>query len=96
MTTINFESVDCCTCGIIFQIPEEFEEDRQEDGQVFYCPNGHAQSYQDCEEEKIKRLESENSELKKQVRQLKCRLIGKSGIKDRIKVWINGGLAKFD
>lgn len=96
MTTINFETVDCCNCGVVFQVPAEFDNARQEDGQSFYCPNGHAQFYEDGDEEKLKRLETENTELKRQVRQLKCRLIGKLGFKERVRVWWNGGLAKLD
>ena len=95
MTTINFEAVNCCHCGIVFQVPEQFDEDRQEDGQTFYCPNGHAQVYEDSENDQIKRLETENTELRRQVRQLKCRLIGKVGFKERVRVWWNGGLDKL-
>lgn len=93
MTTVNFESVTCCECGIIFQVPEEFAENRQEDGRTFYCPNGHAQNYIDCDDQKIEKLETANRELQVQVRQLKCKLIGKVGMRDRIKMWWRGGLA---
>jgi hypothetical protein len=93
MTTVNFESETCCECGIIFQIPEDFSEDRQADGKTFYCPNGHGQNYIDCDDEKIEKLETANRELQVQVRQLKCKLIGKVGLRDRIRMWWRGGLA---
>lgn len=93
MTTINFETVNCCVCGIIFQVPEEFDEAREVDGRLFYCPNGHKQRYDDSEEDKLKALEIANVDLQRQVRQLKCRLIGRIGFKERVKVWWKGGLA---
>ena len=94
MTTQNFETVDCCNCGIKFQVPEEWDENRREDGRWFYCPNGHKQKYTDCTDDKIEKLENENRELRAQVRSLKCRLMGKAGLKDRLKTWWLGGLAK--
>jgi hypothetical protein len=36
---------DCASCGVVYGIPDEFVERRQRDGQAFYCPNGHRQSY---------------------------------------------------
>jgi len=93
MTTTNFETVECCECGIQFQVPECFDENRQEDGREFYCPNGHSQSYSDCTNDKMEKLENDNRELRVQVRQLKCRLIGKAGVWDRLKTWWRGGLA---
>lgn len=92
MTTINFETVDCCECGIIFQVPEDFDQAREDDGREFYCPNGHSQHYTNCPEDKIQVLEAKNTELQRQVRQLKCRLMGQVGFKERIKMWWKGGL----
>lgn len=93
MTTVNFETEECCECGIIFQVPEDFAENRQNDGQTFYCPNGHGQSYTDTDDEKIEKLENDKRELQVQVRQLKCKLIGKVGMRDKLKMWWRGGLA---
>lgn len=95
MTTINFETVDCCHCGIVFQVPEEFDQAREQDGRTFYCPNGHEQFYPDGDDDKLQQLELQNTELRKQVRQLKCRLVGQVGFKERIRVWWFGGLAKL-
>ena len=95
MTTVNFETEECCACGIIFQVPEEFSENRQADGRDFYCPNGHVQHYCDSDDEALAKLEAEKAELQVQVRQLKCRLLGKTGMRDRLRVWWLGGLAKF-
>lgn len=32
---------DCASCGVVFAIPSTLEKRRREDGQNFYCPNGH-------------------------------------------------------
>lgn len=92
MTTVNFETEECCECGIIFQVPEEFAENRQNDGRTFYCPNGHGQNYADTAEEEVGKLKNENHRLQVEVRQLKCKLVGKVGVCDRIKMWWRGGL----
>ena len=93
MTTVNFETEECCECGIFFQVTEDFYENRRNDGRVFCCPNGHGQSYCDTDGERMEKLESENQELQVRVRQLKCKLIGKVGMSDKIKMWWKGGLA---
>ena len=94
MTDIEFEPITCVSCGIVFQVPDEWDESRVDDGRTFWCPNGHGQSYEDSTDEKLKSLERENLELKKQVRTYKCRLIGNNGVRDKIRVWWLGGLSK--
>lgn len=93
MTTVNFETEECCVCGVLFQITEEYSEDRQSDGATFYCPNGHAQSYTDSDDEQIEKLEARNREQQIEIRRLKCRLLGQVGVVDRLRMWWKGGLA---
>lgn len=94
MTTMNFETENCHQCGIVFQVPEDFFEAREQDGRTFWCPNGHANAYEDYEDGKLERLERENNELRTEIRRLKCRLVGNNGLRDKIKVFFRGGLAK--
>ena len=42
----------CTVCNIAYSIPVEFDQRRRQDGQNFYCPNGHAQGYHDTEADK--------------------------------------------
>jgi len=35
----------CHTCGIVFGIPEQYESNRRDDGEEFYCPNRHSLKY---------------------------------------------------
>lgn len=32
---------DCPSCGVLFGITEDMEDNRRKDGRTFYCPNGH-------------------------------------------------------
>jgi hypothetical protein len=87
MTTTNFETIECCECGILFQIPESYDENRREDGGEFFCPNGHGQSYTNTPSEKIKKLESEKTSLQVEIRQLKCKILGQQSLGEKIKNW---------
>ena len=42
----------CAECGIIHGIPKDFLDYRRQDGQPFYCPNGHSLSYHETEEDR--------------------------------------------
>jgi hypothetical protein len=36
---------DCAQCGVAFGIPTSMERRRRDDGNLFYCPNGHALNF---------------------------------------------------
>jgi hypothetical protein len=36
---------ECIKCGMLFGVPAQWDSKRREDGQTFYCPNGHSQAY---------------------------------------------------
>lgn len=65
-TTIEVESTltlfveTCCNCGTPFGIENSLRDHLLENGNLFYCPNGHAQHYTKREtlEKKIKQLEN--------------------------------------
>ena len=49
----------CCSCDILFAMPQRMVEARQRDGALFYCPCGHPQSWRDTEADGLrKRLAS--------------------------------------
>jgi hypothetical protein len=75
MKVIEFEEQTCCNCGIVFQVPAEYQKQRRGDGQVFHCPNGHRQSYSESLGKALDKTKAENEELKVQIRQLKCRIL---------------------
>lgn len=43
--TIEIITETCYSCGCIFGMTVEFQENRLADKQRFFCPNGHGQSY---------------------------------------------------
>ena len=50
----------CCSCGIVFSMPEEVLNRRRGDKKSFFCPNGHSQAYTgESDQEKISRLARE-------------------------------------
>jgi hypothetical protein len=48
-------TVIACHCGIPFAIPDDLYRSRRNDGKTFYCPQGHAASYGETENEKLTR-----------------------------------------
>lgn len=45
--SINFVSITCCytNCGITWAHPSKYDQEKRRDHTIFYCPNGHPQSY---------------------------------------------------
>ena len=43
----NYSTITCCyeKCGMTFAAPTQWDKDRREDKKLWYCPNGHPQSY---------------------------------------------------
>ncbi len=45
----------CCSCDIAFSVPANWNRERMDDHESFFCPNGHKQSYQgQSEAEKLR------------------------------------------
>jgi len=44
-TSVKLVTEECCTCGILFAMPQEVNERLRTKGGTFYCPNGHPQAY---------------------------------------------------
>lgn len=53
-TSKTFEVTSCCVCDIEWAVPDRWLDNRREDGQSFYCPNGHILSY-NGDRERLKR-----------------------------------------
>lgn len=41
-TFVTLETIACCSCGIVFGVPQAYEQKRREKHDTFYCPNGHS------------------------------------------------------
>jgi len=68
--SVKFNFYSCATCGVIFCIPADLDDERREDGENIYCCNGHTQSYskgkddQDDEGEGWKKGQSTEADIK--------------------------------
>lgn len=58
---------ECCACFIRFAVPKSFDIARRKDGNRFFCPVGHSQSYTESENDRIRR---ERDRLKQEAARL--------------------------
>lgn len=54
--TLSFSLIACGECGVRFYIPNNLYEQRLEDKNTFYCPNGHPRIFSESTGEKFKKL----------------------------------------
>jgi hypothetical protein len=54
-TQLAFETIECCNCGVIFAVLDDFKRNLHKTKQSFYCPNGHSQSYTESTAEKLRK-----------------------------------------
>lgn len=55
----DFEILDCSACGVPFGAPRAYLDRRRNDGQSFYCPNGHGQSWRETEADRQRKRAEE-------------------------------------
>lgn len=48
------KALECASCGVKIYLPEEIIARRREDGQTFFCMNGHANVFRPSEVDKLK------------------------------------------
>lgn len=46
---------DCPVCAVVFAMPKAMEKDRRENGQSFFCPNGHSLSFRETEADRLRK-----------------------------------------
>lgn len=52
---VEYELSTCSACGVTIGLPARYRQQRREDHQTFYCPNGHGQYFpQETEAEKLR------------------------------------------
>lgn len=89
----------CCNCGMMFAIPVDLQRKFSEKHTIFYCPNGHGQSYTgETDAERFKRLyleESAENTRQKRVRlQLENDLLAMAREKKRIERRAKAGVCQ--
>lgn len=68
MALINMTTVEqtltltsCAACAIQFAVPDQFDRQRRQTGDTFWCPNGHTLTYKSEIDKLRKRLEAEQA-----------------------------------
>ncbi len=54
----KLEIMTCSDCGIYYGMTEDIIKKRLDDGEVFYCTNGHTQYFVESRESKLKRIQA--------------------------------------
>lgn len=62
----------CCNCGVLFWIEERHHKDLVKCKNLFYCPNGHSQSY--CGQTKAQEQKERAEKAENQAHRLNCEL----------------------
>lgn len=67
--SVTLETLECCSCGVVFAMPGDMMRRRRDDHQAFYCPSGHANYYSGSSDkevlrEQLDRAESERNEAR--------------------------------
>lgn len=62
---VSLTTTSCCNCGVVFAMPADLNDKRREDGQNFYCPNGHPLCYRRSEADRLReQLDRANGRVK--------------------------------
>jgi len=64
----EFVIIECCACSAVFAVTTQFQKNRLETRNPFWCPSGHEQIYcksasQKVREEKDRENERKNAEI---------------------------------
>jgi len=64
---ITLSTLTCCSCGIVFAMPEPLMTKLRQNGEWFYCPNGHRQHFAQSEADRLRVLLEEANRSKTQL-----------------------------
>jgi hypothetical protein len=61
----EFVSIECCNCGVVFAVSTHLDKQWHKEKKIFYCPNGHGQSYTRSTAEFLQeKLDARDSEIR--------------------------------
>ena len=60
---ITLESITCCTCDVMFAMPDTMMRRLKENGGYFYCPAGHCQVFSKSEIARLKEKLAEQTRI---------------------------------
>jgi hypothetical protein len=97
----TLQVLECCRCSVPFGITAYYMAERREDHALFYCPNGHGQSYQGetPKERELRQAKADkdwysrrNDELRLEAEQSNRRAAAARGQVTRIKKRVSKGV----
>jgi hypothetical protein len=53
---IMLSTVNCCSCGIVFAMPDSLMRKLKENGDWLFCPNGHRQHFCETEADRLRKM----------------------------------------
>lgn len=68
----EMDFIDCYKCGMVFAVPRQWNKNKIDNHETFYCPNGHTQHY--TGKSKAEKLRIRLEEAERQKRSLQGRL----------------------
>ncbi len=101
--TTTLMTLECPCCNMLFAITNRFMADRRVDGAIFYCPQGHRQSYNEPEVDRLKkqvaRMTAESDQMQARLKTVRAerdsnarKVIAQKAAKTRIKNRIKNGV----
>lgn len=60
---VTYERLQCSECSLVYYVPDHFKSNKRENGNTFYCPNGHGQHFTESTQKKLERAEAEKVRL---------------------------------
>jgi hypothetical protein len=90
-------TTSCCNCGITFGIPEDHNRVLVDTKRVFYCPNGHGQSYTGATEAEKLKKELEREKQRREMAEREAAMEAKRAKKSeaelgRVKTRVHNGV----
>lgn len=79
--SVSYITMRCCSCGVSFALESAFQQHRRENGENFYCPNGHAQVYR---ESTVKQLQQQLENRERELRVAKCETLAEKLKREQI------------
>lgn len=82
--TVALFVTDCATCGVVYGFSTTLEKRRRDDGQHWFCPNGHHQVFRKTEAERLRDELAEAQRLREQAeRQRDVARAGRTAARDQ-------------
>ncbi|MBN3756051.1 hypothetical protein G3N95_24125 [Paraburkholderia sp. Tr-20389] len=53
---IALSTITCCSCGVVFAMPDQLKNQLRQSGDWFFCPNGHRQHFAQTEADRLRAL----------------------------------------